>query len=244
MNKNDIKIFDTPEILANFFAEELLMFSKLPAEKITVALSGGSTPKTLFEILAKDYKTKIDWKKFHLYWGDERCVPPDDQESNFGMTKKYLLDLIEIPEKNIHRIQGEENPEREAMRYSAELSDNLEKKNDLPQFDIIILGMGEDGHTASIFPNQIGLLKSGKVCDVAIHPESGQKRVTITGKVINNAKHVYFLVTGKNKAGILADIYYKKGRYEKYPSAYIKPVNGKLSWLIDKAAAKFLDDVQ
>jgi len=234
-----IDVFKDKTKLANAFCEELVRLSERK-DKFFLALSGGSTPKIIFQILANDYKSKINWNNIHLFWGDERCVPPDDEESNFGMTKKYLLDFIAIPEKNIHRIKGENNPEVEADRYSKEITKYVTLRRGLPSFDIVMLGIGEDGHTASIFPNQIQLLNSEKFCDVAVHPSSGQKRVTLTGRVINNAEEVIFLVTGKNKAQIIKKILVKKSR--KFPAEFIEPVEGNLKYYIDSEAAELLSE--
>ena len=232
-----IDIFKDKTKLAEAFCEELLLLSA-NRDKVFLALSGGSTPKIVFQTLVKDYKSKINWNKIHLFWGDERCVPPDDEESNFGMTKKFLLDSISIPEENIHRIRGENNPDAEAKRYSEEIVKYVPLKKGFPSFDIVMLGIGEDGHTASIFPNQMQLLNSDNFCEVAVHPQSGQKRVTLTGRVINNAKEVIFLVTGKNKSQIIKKILVKKSR--KFPAEFIQPVEGNLKYFIDSEASELL----
>ncbi len=205
--------------------------------KINIAISGGNTPKLLFEVLAENYKNKIDWMNVNFYWVDERCVPPADPESNFGMTHKNLFSKVKIPEDNVYRILGENDPKDEAVRYSEVLKNNLEIKNNFPEFDLMLLGIGDDGHTASIFPDQMKLLNSQDVCAVATHPSSGQKRITLTGRVINNSKRVYFLVTGKSKSEVVKDILEKKNDYLKYPAAHIKPTDGDLNWYLDKEAA-------
>jgi len=235
-----IKIFEDKSELAIAFCEELMKLSKTK-EKFCIALSGGSTPKIIFQTLARDYKLKINWNNIHLFWGDERCVPPDDNESNYGMTKKYLLDFIDILEKNVHRIMGENDPETEAKRYADEVKKNVKLKNGLPCFDLVMLGLGEDGHTASIFPNQMYLLNSEKICEVAIHPSTAQRRITITGKVINNADSLIFLVTGKKKASILKKLLTEK--YRTLPAEFIQPHNGSLKFCIDEAAAQLLSIV-
>lgn len=153
---------------------------------------------------------------------DERCVPPDDEESNYGMTKKYLLNKINIPLINVHRIFGEKDPAEEAKRYSEIVKLNLEVKNSLPELDLILLGVGEDGHTASIFPDQMELLNSNEIYAAAKHPGSGQARITLTGKIINNADRIYFLVAGKSKAEVVNKILNRKGDYLKYPAAHIE----------------------
>ncbi|WP_430907395.1 6-phosphogluconolactonase [Maribacter sp. 2-571] len=207
---------------------------------VHIALSGGSTPKVVFDELAANFQADIDWSKVHLYWGDERCVPPEDDQSNYKMTETHLLSKIKIPKENVHRVLGEDDPEKEAARYAALLEDHLPSVDGLPQFDLVILGMGDDGHTASIFPHEIALWQSEKYCEVATHPDSGQKRITITGKLINNAVIVAFLVTGKNKAPKVAEIIHKKGSFEAYPAALVAPKSQKLLWFLDAEAAQGL----
>lgn len=233
-----IKVFKSKSELANYFCEELYKLSSAKA-KIFISLSGGSTPKIIFEELAANYREKIKWEKLHLFWSDERCVPPDDDESNFGITKKYLLDYINIPEENIHRIKGENNPEIEAERYAGEIEKIVESANGFPKFDLVMLGIGEDGHTASVFPDQMHLLDSDKICDVAIHPSTGQKRITMTGKVINNSETVIFLITGENKSGIMKAILEEKNKL--YPAEFINPVSGHLHYYVDEESSSLFD---
>ena len=201
-----------------------------------IALSGGSTPKEIFDYMAVNAKD-TDWSKVHLYWGDERCVPPTDSESNYKMTVDHLLSKIDIPEKNIHRILGEDAPESEAVRYGKVLDAQLPRVDGVPQFDLVILGMGDDGHTASIFPHQIELWDSKANCEVAVHPDSGQRRITITGKIINNAKTVAFLVTGKSKAEKVKCIIDEGEGHEMYPASLVAPISGNLIWFLDVEAA-------
>jgi 6-phosphogluconolactonase len=243
---NFINIYDTPEEVVVNFAEYL----KLLAEEsislkgnFNLALSGGSTPQLLYTELEKNYKNKIEWDKVHFYWGDERCVVPDSSESNYGMASKLFLNYINIPEKNIHRIKGELDPNKEAIRYSNEISANLPLSNNIPQFDLIILGIGNDGHTASIFPDQIGLMTSDKICETAIHPNSQQKRITLTGKIINNSKNASFLVTSKEKSKVVAEILMRKSEYKNYPASYIKLTKGILDWYLDKEAGQLVSSI-
>jgi len=232
-----LKKFSTKTELAYYFCDELV---KLVSQKneFFLCLSGGRTPEIIFQTISKKYKNKINWAKVHLFWGDERIVPPDDNESNYGMTKKYLLNFINIPEENIHRIRGENDPEKEAVRYSEEIKNNVPFNSGYPDFDLIMLGLGEDGHTASIFPNQMNLLHSEKICEVAIHPSNGQKRITLSGNVINNAKEITILVTGKSKSEILKKVLTEKNNA--LPAEFIQPVTGNLKYFIDEAAAQLL----
>jgi 6-phosphogluconolactonase len=190
----------------------------------------------LFEVLARVYKNKIDWSRVNLFWADERCVPANDKESNFGMTMEILLKNVPVLEENVHRIFGNYDPALEAQRYSDDLKKYLKLRNGFPEFDLILLGMGEDGHTASIFSNQMELLDSDKVCAVSVNPETGQKRITLTGKVINNADRIYFLVTGKNKAEVVATILKKSNDYMKYPAGNIKAAE----WYLDEDAGSLV----
>jgi len=238
-----VKIFRTPYELAEKFAEELVrMITESATDKkpFTVALSGGSTPELLFSVLSDHFSRYAIWKYVRFFWGDERCVPPDDPESNYGMTKRLFLDKIKIPSENIHRIMGEKNPSEEVVRYSNEIAIFTREREGLPQFDLIILGLGEDGHTASIFPGNNKLLNSDKICEIALHPVSSRLRITITGKVINNAENVVFLVTGANKAGVVSAIIENPGTVD-YPAAHIEPRTGVLEWYLDDAAAKMID---
>ncbi len=236
-----LKISSTKQKTAESFTDWLVELIK-SSESLHVALSGGSTPKIVFDELASRPLSENDWEKVHLYWGDERCVPPDDAESNYKMTVEHLLSKIEIPEKNIHRIKGEEDPTKEAERYSEVLQKELPKIDGFPRFDLVILGMGDDGHTASIFPYEIGLWNADQLCEVAEHPESGQKRITITGKIINHAKNVAFLVTGESKAEKVGEIINEKGNFKMYPATLVHPLRGNLFWFLDKAAATTIKD--
>jgi len=240
----DIRIFNDVNNLAEAFSSEFISEANRQLqnkERVNIALSGGNTPKFIFQKLVL-LKEKPEWGKIFLFWGDERCVSSDDPESNFGMTKKYLLDHIKIPSENIKRIRGENDPNDEAKRYSEIIRQNLPKINGLPSFEIIILGIGEDGHTASIFPDQMGLLNLDEICAVAAHPVTRQKRITITGHIINNSRKIFFLVAGKNKSLVVADIINEKGDYLKYPAYYTKPLNGEVVWFLDKEAASALNN--
>lgn len=234
-----MRIFKTPEELACQFAGLLMDLANDPSgTTFHLAVSGGRTPDLLFSELAEKYADSELWQKIHFWWVDERMVPPAHPESNFGIAQKLLLSKIPIPEENIHRIRGENDPEAEALSYSNQIQIKLARQNGWPQFNLIILGMGDDGHTASIFPGQLELLKSNRICEVGTHPVTGQKRVTLTGAVLNNASHVYFLVTGKTKADRISEILGRKKEAAIYPASYISPDFGKLNWLLDEAAAE------
>ncbi len=230
------KIYKDLSVLTHAYAEiltELIMTTLLSKDSFNWALSGGNTPKVLFEVLATEYKTKIPWKKVHVYWGDERCVEPDHEESNYYQASKELLCRVAIPRANIHRMKGEEDPALECIRYATVLKNNLPHEHGWPVFDLIHLGLGPDGHTASIFPGQESLLTSEKWCEVGIHPESKQNRITLTGKVINQAQNVHFIVSGESKASVVKEILEET---KEYPASGIQPV-GELIWFLDEAAS-------
>ncbi len=233
----EIKVFSSPEETVEAFARELLsLTSESKKPRFDIALSGGNTPRLLFSLMEKKYSNLYPWGKMHFWWGDERCVAPTNADSNYKMANDYLISKVAIPPKNIHRIKGEDHPEDEAIRYSKLIADNLDSKNNWPVFDLITLGLGDDGHTASIFPNQMELLTDDRICKVAKHPVSGQKRVTLTGKVINNAVKVFFLVTGKNKAIRIKEIMNDEEVASQLPAYFIKPTEGEVVWFLDKDA--------
>lgn len=234
-----LKISNTKQEVAKSFSEYFREFVRA-RNMVHVALSGGSTPRIVFEELADNFKNRIPWEQVHFYWGDERCVPPSDEESNFKMTNDFLLSKIDIPEINIHRIKGENEAADEASAYALTLKQNLPTYNGLPRFDLVILGMGDDGHTASIFPDQIDLWDSENYCEVALHPISGQKRITITGKMINNAAQVVFLVTGEAKAEKVREIMKREGAFETYPAFLVAPESGELIWFLDREAGALI----
>jgi 6-phosphogluconolactonase len=238
----EVKIFSTPEELAINFADDLIGMINESSDKntFTIALSGGNSPKLLFPVIADRCSDSVSWEKVHFFWIDERCVPPGDNESNFGTAKTAFLNRINIPSGNIHRIKGENEPSEEAVRYSSEIAGFNRKRGNQPVFDLIILGLGEDGHTASIFPGNNRLFNSEKICEPVVHPVSLQKRITLTGKVINNADNVVFLVIGKNKAEVVSAILKKKGTFD-YPAELVKPETGVVKWYLDGSAAKLVD---
>lgn len=241
MNEPIALIFDDQYKLVKGFSEFFIKLLDSSDGIFNVALSGGSTPKIWFDYIAKNYKDSIDWERVHFYWGDERCVPPEDQESNYGMTKKHLLDFIPIPEENVHRIKGELVPQKAVEQYITELSENI-AEDKIPIFELVILGLGDDGHTASIFPHQIDLWDSEESCVVATHPISGQHRVSISGQVINHAKAVAFLVTGEGKKERVHEIIQEDPRSAYYPASLVSPKDGTLHWFLDRPAATYISD--
>ena len=237
--KMDIEIYKSKSEVAAALSAHLKTWCRDEGLR-SVALSGGSTPKVWFDLLAAAYAESLPWPEFKIYWGDERCVPPAHQDSNYGMTRRHLLEHVPLSEDLIFRIKGEDAPEKEAIRYSRVLDETLPETNGLPSLDLVILGMGDDGHTASIFPHEAALWNAPENCVVATHPESGQHRISFTGRVINNATRVVFLVTGANKASRLKQIHKKLPGCEYLPASMVAPTSGKLLWMLDEAAASEL----
>lgn len=238
-----INVFENSNALVSRFTAFLLKKANRSIQdgkNFSVALSGGSTPLELFSYLAEKQKDIQEWQHIHFFWVDERMVPAEDKESNFGNAYKLLLEKINIQNENIHPIRGEAEAESEAARYSCEVVSYVREMDSLPNFDLVILGLGQDGHTASIFPNQLDLIYSNRVCETAEHPKTGQQRITLSGKTINNARNVAFLVTGANKASIVGEIINQTGDYDKYPAAHINPESGRLYWFLDADAAKYI----
>lgn len=233
-----ILIFETLDEMA-LKALQWLTEKTAAQDTISVALSGGNTPQALFEKIVKLDKGTVDWNKLLVFWGDERCVPPEHTDSNFRSAQKSILIPLDIPEEHIFRMHGEVDPEKEAERYSQLLAEHLPMVDGYPQFDLVLLGLGEDGHTASLFPGNNSLFATTQFCTVAKHPHSGQQRITLTGSAINHAAEVAFLVTGTPKAGIVSQLV-ETPELEHYPAAKVSPVSGKLTWLLDKGAASGL----
>jgi len=234
-----IRIFKNVNEIAEAIAKMLLVLIEKPGtQSIHIALSGGNTPKAIFGYLNEKYGTQLADNRFHFWWGDERCVPPGDDESNYKWASELWLKPIGIAATKIHRIEGENIPEKEAISYSEEMKNCVETEEGWPRFDLIMLGLGDDGHTASIFPNQINMLISENWCEVATHPVSGQKRITLTGNVLNNARKVVFISTGESKALMVRNIAIEAK--PEYPASHIQPVNGELIWLLDKDSAQLI----
>jgi 6-phosphogluconolactonase len=199
--------------------------------RFVVALSGGSTPRTTYTLLATErFTTRVDWSRVHIFWSDERCVPPDHPDSNYRMARETLLDKISIPAENVHRIRGELPHDEAAAAYQAELEAVLGVNG---WFDLVLLGMGEDGHIASLFPGTTALEEHERPV-VAVYMERLRAwRITLTLPLINAARHVLFLVSGAAKAPTLARIH----AGERLPASLVQPVQGQLTWLVDMAAA-------
>lgn len=235
----EIKIFLQPEDIAVQIAGEisdLIQRNSDNGRNTFIAISGGNTPKVLFKELAENFSEKIDWTRLHIFWGDERCVPPDDDQSNYGMTKQLLLDKVRIPDQNIHRVRGEDDPGTEVSRIAEEINSMVPHINDLPQFDLNILGLGEDGHTASLFPGKKLKNISKNITGIAVHPGTSQKRISLTLDTINNSAQVIFMVTGKGKEDIVYNVMRRKDSEKRYPASNVR-ADSMLKWYIDQEAA-------
>jgi 6-phosphogluconolactonase len=202
--------------------------------RFTVALAGGSTPRAAYHLLATEpFSRRVDWGRVHFLWGDERCVPPDDPQSNYRMTRESLLDHVPVPPGNIHRIHGEDDPHAAAGDYERVLRSLLGPEGSI---DLILLGMGEDGHTASLFPGGEAVRERVRWV-VAARSATGMWRVTLTPAVLNAAREVCFLVSGAAKAERLQAVLRGPSTPESQPAQIVDPARGRLTWLVDAAAA-------
>jgi 6-phosphogluconolactonase len=205
--------------------------------QFNVALSGGSTPRALYSLLATDeFSAQLSWRQIHLFFGDERCVAPDHAESNYRMVKESLLSRTNIPAANVHRMGGENAPAVAAAAYEARLREHFSIDDDaLPRFDLVLLGLGEDGHTASLFPASSALSETRRLVATTYVKKLNAHRLTLTFPVINHAAQISFLVAGESKAAVVKEIL----TTEKcdYPAARIKPENGQLTWFVTRDAA-------
>jgi len=215
----------------------------------SVALSGGSTPRKLFEKLASpEWQSKVDWNAVQLFWSDERSVSPDDKDSNYRMARESLITRVAIPDANIHRIHGERaaTDDAEAARAASDYESEIRRvlrtpQNEMPRFDLILLGMGADGHTASLFPGTTALDETERAVASLYVERLETRRVTFTFPLLNYAAQVMFLISGADKSGTLREVLQPEDDKVTYPSQRVRPINGKLTWLIDEAAASELN---
>ena len=234
-----IKIFKDSDELSQSAAEA---FAALAKQAITergcflVSLSGGSTPMKLYARLANE---KVDWAHVHFFWGDERCVPVDDPGNTYGVMRGIFFDKIGTT--NIHRVESELEPASAAQAYAHTLSGFADAPFDFPRFDLVVLGMGDDGHTASLFPGSPVDIETSTIAVTAQYQDRPANRVSLTPKVFNQAREIWFLVTGAGKAETLRNVIKGERNLELYPAQRIQPVNGNLVWMIDEAAGKFLE---
>ena len=241
----EIRVSTTPQELFEAAAEVVVHTAKDAVEqrgRFTIALSGGSTPKSLFNLLATNARTVLPWDRMFFFWGDERHVPPTDPESNYRMAEEAMLSKIPVAAGNVFRIPAE-NPDAAAAADAYEQT--LRKffqlgPGEIPIFDLILLGMGPDGHTASLFPGSAGLQEKNRLAIANWVDKLKTSRLTLTLPVLNAARCVAFLVSGTDKAAVLKTVLEEDAPAEQYPSKLIRPNNGKLIWLVDRAAASDL----
>ena len=242
-----IKVLGDMDELARKGAD---IFTAMAEEKaaeggvLTVALSGGNTPRTLYRVLSsRPYSTKVPWGSVHFFFGDERCVDPDDSESNFRMAFYTLLSQVDIPEANIHRMEGEGEPAESAKKYEREVRaffeahGKVDEATSMPVFDLVLLGMGEDGHTLSLFPQTKALVEKERlVLENYVEKDKGW-RLTFTLPLVNGASRIVFLVSGGSKAQVLKEVIEGHAWAFDYPAELVSPAGGEVEWLVDKAAA-------
>ncbi len=247
MLNREITVFSSLEYLSRAAAKK---FTEIARTKIShkdsfaVALAGGSTPKSLYKLLADEnepFRTSIEWEKVSFFWGDERCVAPDSDESNYRMAKETLLQPLGIPTENIYRWKSELDPATAAADYEKLLRLYFNAAEGIfPRFDLILLGMGADGHTASLFPQTDVFAKNSNLVAAPLVEKFGTHRLTLTPQVINSAENIIFQVAGQDKANALREVLEGEKQIENYPSQIIDPPDGNILWLLDEAAAQNL----
>lgn len=246
MQANIVRVASAGDV-AEYAANQVAALAELAlAERgrFLLVLSGGSTPSALYTLLATPhYASRIDWARIHVFWGDERMVPPDDPVSNFHRAQTTLLDHVPIPEPQIHRIHGELPPEVAAAEYEGEIRCLFaapKAAETLPRFDLVLLGLGDDGHTASLFPHTAALCECERLVVENDVPALAAWRVTMTAPLPNAAAEILFLVTGAGKAPTLHDVLEAPNCPDDRPAQLIQPVNGRLRWIVDEAAGALL----
>ncbi|ADV44663.1 6-phosphogluconolactonase [Bacteroides helcogenes] len=234
-------IYSTATETAHALVKHLIgMMGREPEKIFYFAFSGGSTPSLMFDIWANEYKHVTPWERMRVYWVDERCVPMEDSESNYGTMRRLLLDEVGMPDEFVFPIFGNHPPEAEAKRYSAQVCRTVPLKNGFPTFDAVMLGAGDDGHTSSIFPGQEYLLSSFHPYEVSVNPYNGQQRIAMTGCLLFAARKLIFFITGKNKAGVVRDIL---ASGDTGPAAYVAHHAVDVEIFIDVQAEKADTDI-
>lgn len=245
----EIRILTTPQELFEVAAEEVVRAATEAVthrDRFTIALSGGSTPRNLFNLLATNARTVFPWDRTYFFWSDERHVPPTDPESNYRMAEEIMLSKIPVNTGNVFRIAAE-NPDASA---AAEAYEQTLRKffqlepGQVPVFDLILLGLGPDGHTASLFPNTAGLREKTRLVIANWVDKLRTNRLTLTLPVLNSARAVAFLASGTDKAQVLRTVLEEDAPPEQYPAKLVRPGNGRLIWFVDRAAASQLTNAK
>ncbi len=209
--------------------------------EFTLCLSGGSTPAATYDLLATRFHLSVDWKEVQFFWGDERCVPPDDPESNFAMANRTMLRKLALKAEQVHRMRGEEEPALAAKLYEEELRKHFGVGDgEFPRFGLIMLGLGDNRHTASLFPGDCAIHETQRMVVPVEVDAAPRKRLTITPPVINNAQRIMFLVAGQGKAAAVKDVLEGPRDPDKFPAQIVAPYDGEAIWMLDKAAASLL----
>ncbi|MEO6836322.1 MAG: 6-phosphogluconolactonase [Candidatus Tumulicola sp.] len=236
-----LQIFPNSAALAEALADvfiEIGQTAMADRGSFRVALSGGNTPRAAYALLAQQPRREVlSWSDVFIYFGDERCVPPDDEQSNYRMATKAFLDAVPIPPVNVHRIRGEIDPATAAADYASILRTDL---GDLPRFDLVLLGLGPDGHTASLFPGTPPATDDAALVRAVYAQSQAMWRVTVTPEVLNASRTVVFAVEGAAKAAILATVLEGPHDPVKYPAQIVAPASGRLIWLVEQLAAGML----
>jgi 6-phosphogluconolactonase len=242
-----LQIYDNLDLLTRSATDLFAQQSALarPRGIFRVALAGGSTPRPVYHLLAASpYRERIDWLQVQYYWGDERNVGPDSPESNYRMAKETLLDHVPVQPEQVHRMRGELAASEAAAEYEQVLARTFGlAPGAFPRFDLILLGMGPDGHTASLFPQTSALAIRDRMVVANLVPKLATERITLTVPTLNAAAAIVFLVAGTDKADALAAVLQGPEQPEEYPSQLIAPANGTLTWMVDRAAAAKLSGV-
>jgi 6-phosphogluconolactonase len=230
---------DAVALNAATFITEKIESTLKTQDRFTIALSGGSTPKKLHQILATEpFKSRIDWTKIHVFWGDERAVPFLDERNNAKMAYDTLLSHVPVPPNQVHIMNTDLDPRESALEYSSILLNYFGEKQ--PTFDLIILGMGDDGHTLSLFPYTEVVHENNLTCTAFFLKQQEMFRITLTKKAANLSSCVLFLTTGSSKANALFQVLKGEKNIDLYPSQTIQPINGELHWMVDNEAAALL----
>lgn len=239
----DIQVFPDLESLSHKAVEIFVDTSSrsiYERKSFSVAISGGSTPKRLYALLGSDqYKDKIDWKQTHVFWSDERCVPPEHRDSNFRIAFEGFISKVPVPDMNLHRVRGQKGPKQGAQEYEDELRKHFGTVG-LPVFDLVLLGIGEDGHTASLFPVSMAIDETEQLAVPVYRDKPDHNRVSLSLPVLNHALHIVFLVAGGSKSRIVADILLKEKDRDRYPAGRIQSMGSNVTWLLDREAAALL----